>query len=127
MTTVQSTWTAIDGRTRTMRKGRTSYFVLKECASHFEAELIRIRAVEDLARTNAGAGLFRRLAIAAQFYDLQRDIYSRRKGIEAARRIARHCVVMWILPRWLGLRLQERGYLQPPKEADIHAQENQVP
>lgn len=93
-----------DGRV-TQRAGRLAWVVGKTCKAAFELELLRIMAVENVVRENVAAGLLRRLAVAAQIYDLTADIHRRTKGERLARRLARRAVVVFLAPRWLGLRL----------------------
>lgn len=100
MELVRSTWTSGG----ISRPGRQAWWVRRDCRPAFEDELLRIHAVEEVVRTNASAGLLRRLAVAAQVYDLQRDIHQRRRGPQVAAGIARRAAVRFVAPRWEWLQ-----------------------
>lgn len=102
MQLVRSLWTSGN----TTRPSRVSWQVLKTCAPHFEAELVCIHAVEDIARQSVEHGWWWKLGRAAQIYDLQKQIYARRKGEAQAEKIARRCVLLLLAPRWLSLKLR---------------------
>lgn len=119
---VRSMWTC--GHEK--RPGLATWLVRKECAPEFERELALINLVKELVSKNAGANLLRRIAIAAQIYDAQCDIYLRRRGPAAARKIARYSVTMWILPECLGAWLHRRGWLKEPPEYSDDVQEAQA-
>lgn len=76
MTLVRSQWT----QGTVTRNGRVSFWVTRDCAAAFEAELMRTHAVEAIVRQDADSGFLRRAAVAAQLYDLQFGIHQRTKG-----------------------------------------------
>ena len=110
MTIVRSNWTLGS----VTRPGRLAFHVRKECAERFEAELMRVHAVENLLRENLEANIWRRLWIAPQIYDLKCEILVRRHGEKVARRAARNAVLLLLLPKSIGLRLK---FLTKPLDA----------
>lgn len=83
------------------KPGLLGWLVLKTCREQFEAELLRIHAAQVVVTDNAGRGFLRRLGVATQLYDLQRQIHERRKGAKAAGWIARQAVLLFLSPEWL--------------------------
>lgn len=93
--------------TGSVRPGRMSWLVLKECREQFEVELLHLHALEDLSREAGRGNWWRRLMLAPRIYDTQMAIHRRRKGEKRAARLASFSVKMLLLPRWLAMRVKE--------------------
>lgn len=83
-----------------MRPGLVTWTIRRECVAAFENELGMIHAVDQLTRANLGRSWFRRLAVAAQLYDLQCDIFRRNRGADGARKVAWQSVRRFLVPQW---------------------------
>lgn len=97
MVMVRRQW-SLEGKTK---PGLAGWMVRKECKDAFEAELLRIHAVEAVVRDNTEQPFLRRLGVATQIHDLQTQIHTRLKGQARARQIARQAVLIFLAPDWL--------------------------